>query len=141
MSSDHAKTVIPARTHILSVKLLVAVWVFLCALAIANMFIAQLHLGNARVFIELSVAVVMAVVSALYFMHLRYDSLFSVAILLLTLVFITLFMSLVIIDTNAYRAQLYSGEAQEMVQIEQHVAGSNSTPPATAKPAMAAPAR
>ncbi|MHB1768386.1 MAG: cytochrome C oxidase subunit IV family protein [Phycisphaerae bacterium] len=141
MSSDHAKTVMPARTHILSVQTLVVVWVILCALAIGNLFIAKLNLGHASVFIELAVAVIMAVISALYFMHLRYDSLFSVAILLLTLTLITLFISLILIDVAADQPQMYSGEAQEMVQIEQHVAGSNSTPPVAVKPVMPAPAK
>ena len=141
MSSDHSKPVVPARTHILSIQTLVLVWVILCALAIGNLFIAKLHLGPATVAIELVVAVVMAVISALYFMHLRYDSLFSVAILLLTLVFITLFISLVIIDVKADQPQMYSGEAQEMVQIQQHLAGSNSNPPVAAKPAVSAPAK
>jgi caa(3)-type oxidase subunit IV len=141
MSSDHSKPVVPARTHILSIQTLVLVWVILCALAIGNLFIAKLHLGPATVAIELVVAVVMAVISALYFMHLRYDSLFSVAILLLTLVFITLFISFVIIDVKADQPQMYSGEAQEMVQIQQHLAGSNSNPPVAAKPAVSAPAK
>ena len=141
MSSDHAKPVVPARSHILSIQTLVAVWIILCALAIGNLYIAKLHLGPPTVFIELGVAIIMAVISALYFMHLRYDSLFSVAILLLTLIFITLFISFVIIDVKADQPQMYSGEAQEMVQIEQHVAGSNSTPPVAAKPATPAPTK
>ena len=141
MSSDHTKPVVPARSHILSIQMLVFVWVILCALAIGNLFVAKLHLGSARIVAELAIAVIMAVISALYFMHLRYDSLFSVAILALTLVFITLFISFVIIDVKANQPQMYSGEAQEMVQIEQHVAGSNSTPPAAANPAASAPAK
>ena len=141
MSSDHSKSVVPARSHILTVKTLVTVWIVLCALAVANLYFARLNLGHALVIVELVVAVIMAVVSALYFMHLRYDSLFSVAILMLTLVFIILFICFVIIDTTSYRSQLYHGEAQEMVQIEQHLAGSNSTPPATGKPAPAASAK
>ncbi len=141
MSSDHAKPVVPARSHILSIQTLVVVWIILCALAIGNLYIAKLHLGPPTVFIELGVAIIMAVISALYFMHLRYDSLFSVAILLLTLIFITLFISFVIIDVKADQPQMYSGEAQEMVQIEQHVAGSNSTPPVAAKPATPAPTK
>ena len=112
MSSDHTPNVVPARTHILSVRTLVVVWILLCALAITNFFLAKLNLGHALVFVELSVAVVMAVMSALYFMHLRYDSLFSVAILLLTLIFITLFISLVLIDVTSDQSQMYSGEAQ-----------------------------
>ncbi len=141
MSSDHAKPVVPARSHIMSIPTLVAVWVILCSLAVANLLIAKLNLGPAMVAIELAVAVFMAVVSALYFMHLRYDSLFSVAVLMLTLIFITLFISLVIIDVKADQPQLYSGEAQEMVQIEKHVAGSNSTPPAPMKSAATAPVK
>ena len=140
MSSDHAKPVVPARSHIVSVPTLVFVWILLCALAVGNLFVARLGLGSATIAVELIVAVIMAVVSALYFMHLRYDSLFSVAILLLTLVLITLFISFIIIDVKADQPQMYSGEAQEMAQIEQHVAGSNSTPPAAAK-AAAAPAK
>jgi len=141
MSSDHAKPVVPARSHILSVKTLVFVWVILCGLAIGNLFISKLPLGSARIVAELAIAVIMAVISALYFMHLRYDSLFSVAILALTLVFITLFISFVIIDVKADQPQMYSGEAQEMVNIEQHVAGSNSTPPVALKPAASAAAK
>lgn len=141
MSSDHAKPIVPARSHIVSVQMLVFVWILLCALAVGNLFVARLGLGSATIAVELIVAVIMAVISALYFMHLRYDSLFSVAILLLTLVLITLFISFVLIDVKADQPQMYSGEAQEMVQIEQHVAGSNSTPPVAAKPAASVPAK
>jgi caa(3)-type oxidase subunit IV len=141
MSSDHAKPVVPARSHIMTIPALIMVWVVLCALAIGNLLIAKLNLGPAMVAIELAIAVIMAVISALYFMHLRYDSLFSVAILMLTLIFITLFISFVIIDVKADQPQMYSGEAQEMVQIEKHLAGSNSTPPAPAKPAAVTPAK
>lgn len=141
MSSDHAKPIVPASSHIVSVQMLVFVWILLCALAVGNLFVARLGLGSATITVELIVAVMMAIISALYFMHLRYDSLFSVAILLLTLVFITLFISFVIIDVKADQPQMYSGEAQEMVQIEQHVAGSNSTPPAAPKAAAAAPVK
>lgn len=141
MSSDHAKPIVPARSHIVSVQMLVFVWILLCVLAVGNLFVARLGLGSATIAVELIVAVIMAVISALYFMHLRYDSLFSVAILLLTLVLITLFISFVLIDVKADQPQMYSGEAQEMVQIEQHVAGSNSTPPVAAKPAATVPAK
>ncbi len=112
----------PVRSHIMSVRMLLGVWGFLCLMALLNAFLGGVSLGQADVPVALAIASAMAVVSALYFMHLRYDHLFNVAVLLLTLLFITLFISFSLTDTMAYRSQFIPGEAPGMVKALQHEA-------------------
>jgi caa(3)-type oxidase subunit IV len=106
----------PAKSHVMPVRTLVGVWVFLCAMALLNAVLGGVNMGSAAVLVALVIASTMAVVSALYFMHLRYESLFIVMVLLLTLIFITLFISFSLTDTQAYKAQLIPGEAPGMVK-------------------------
>jgi cytochrome c oxidase subunit IV len=119
--SDHHDNVPlqPPKSHLVPLKMLIIVWVVLCAMAVLNTVLAPMNFGGDGVLIAMIIASTMAVIAGLYFMHLRYDSLFNIVIMLLTLIFITLFISFSLTDTTAYRLQLLPGEAPAMVQAQQ----------------------
>jgi len=135
--SDHHDNVPlqPAQSHLVPLKMLVIVWVVLCALAILNAVLASTDLGGAGVLVAMIIASTMAVIAGLYFMHLRYDSLFNVVVMLLTLIFITLFITFSLTDTSAYRTELIPGEAPAMVQAQQARAESTNAATPSASPA------
>ncbi|HMD54729.1 MAG TPA: cytochrome C oxidase subunit IV family protein [Phycisphaerae bacterium] len=134
--SDHHDNIPlqPAQSHLVPLKMLVIVWVVLCALAILNAVLASTDLGGAGVLVAMVIASTMAVIAGLYFMHLRYDSLFNVVVMLLTLIFITLFITFSLTDTSAYRSELIPGEAPAMVQAQQARVESTSTVTDSASP-------
>ncbi|HTV48884.1 MAG TPA: cytochrome C oxidase subunit IV family protein [Phycisphaerae bacterium] len=119
--SDHEHDVQlqPAQSHLVPLRMLFIVWVVLCALAILNAVLANMNLSGAGVLVAMIIASTMAVIAGLYFMHLRYDSLFNVVVMLLTLIFITLFITFSLTDTANYRSDLIPGEAPAMVQAQQ----------------------
>ena len=110
----HSLPLTPAKSHIVPLPMLFAVWVLLCGLAVASMVIASINIGSLNVLVEMVIASVMAIVAALYFMHLRYDNPFNIAAMLLTVIFITLFISFSLTDTTDYRSELIPGYAPAM---------------------------
>jgi cytochrome c oxidase subunit 4 len=135
---DHApKNLAPAKAHIVSVPTLIAVWVALCAAAVLNLLLNSVAMGGSHVLVEMVIASLMATVSALYFMHLRYDNLFNMVVMILAFLFVTLFISWSSVDVINYRHQLNSGEAQSMIsayhaQSASH--GSGDTAKSAPKP-------
>jgi cytochrome c oxidase subunit 4 len=136
---DHApKNLAPAKAHIVSVPTLMVVWVVLCCGAVLNLLLNSVALGGSHVLIQLVIASVMATISALYFMHLRYDNLFNMVTMILAFLFVTLFITWSSMDVVNYRDQLNSGEAQAMIsayhaQSASHGSGGHAAAPAKAK--------
>ena len=128
----HSLPLTPAKSHIVSIPMLVAIWVLLCGLAFLSTFIAAVNIGSLNVLVEMVIASVMAIVAALYFMHLRYDNPFNIAAMLLSLIFITLFISFSLTDTTAYRSELIPGYAPAMQKAASAAAAPSTV---TAKPA------
>jgi len=58
--------------------------------------------GSFNIVVALAIALVKAALVALYFMHLRYDSLFNGVVLIAALVFVMLFIAVSLMDTNEY---------------------------------------
>ncbi len=113
---DHApKNLAPAKAHIVSLPTLIIVWIVLCAGAVLNLLLNSVHMGGSDVLVSLVIASVMATISALYFMHLRYDNFFNMVIMILAFLFVTLFITWSSMDVVNYRDQLNSGEAQAMI--------------------------
>ncbi len=129
----HSLPLTPAKSHIVPLPMLFAVWVLLCGLAVASMVIASINIGSLNVLVEMVIASVMAIVAALYFMHLRYDNPFNIAAMLLTVIFITLFISFSLTDTTDYRSELIPGYAPAMQKAA-------PAAPAAAKAVLTAPA-
>ncbi|MGA2498096.1 MAG: cytochrome C oxidase subunit IV family protein [Tepidisphaeraceae bacterium] len=101
-----------AHVHIVSPALLLAVFGGLIALTILTVTVSYaesstlIHLGWLSIWVALAIAVVKAALVALYFMHLRWDSPFNGAILIIALVFVVTFIGFAVLDTSEYHYQL-----------------------------------
>ena len=89
--------------HVASPVILLGVFAILMVLTLLTVAVTKVDLGyNANLALALSIAVVKAVLVVMYFMHLRYDSIFYTAIVVACLVFIGVFIAMSIIDTGQY---------------------------------------
>ena len=123
--SDHAEhahgagPVAPSHSKIVPIRALVAVWVVLCALTMLNLALDKVNLHGFSVVVSLAIASAMAIVAAMYFMHLRYDHPFYLSGLILVIIFILIFIVFSAHDTLQYKSQLIKGQASAMVQAAQ----------------------
>jgi len=92
-----------AHPHVVSVGLLAAVLAVLLVLTVVTVGVSELRLGDAAIFVALAVAVVKAAFVVLYFMHLRWDSLFNSVILIGSLLFVAIFLAFTLVDTAEYK--------------------------------------
>lgn len=89
--------------HVVPKRVLIGIWLALVVLTVATVAVTYVDLGRFNIWVALLVAVVKASLVGLYFMHLRYDSLFNSFILVVALLFVGLFIIGTITDTKAYR--------------------------------------
>jgi cytochrome c oxidase subunit 4 len=96
----------PPHAHPVPAKVLVAVFAALLLLTLTTVRVAAYDLGEWNIVLALAIAVCKASLVLLYFMHLRYDRLFNGLILIVALLFVVLFISLALTDTQAYQHEL-----------------------------------
>lgn len=92
--------------HISPVWQLAFILAVLLLLTIITVMVTWVDLGPINVWAALLIAVIKAGLVGLYFMHLRYDSLYNGMILILALLFVILFISFSLIDTGEYQESL-----------------------------------
>ena len=86
--------------HPLPMTTLVGVFVLLLVLTFVTVAVTWVDLGQFNIWIALAIAVVKAAFVGLYFMHLRYDAPFNGLVLLISLLFVALFIGGAITDTR-----------------------------------------
>ncbi len=112
-----------AHVHIVSPGLLLAVFGLLMLMTILTVTISYaessmlIHLGWLSIWVALAIAVIKAGLVAMYFMHLRWDSPFNGAILIIALVFIGVFIGLTVLDTREYRNQLTAPSSGRVMDL------------------------
>jgi len=100
---DHADHV-----HVVSMKVLITIFVALLILTVLTVGASWaarngvLDLGSANIIVALAIALVKAALVALYFMHLRWDSLFNGVVLISAMVFVMLFIAVALLDSDEY---------------------------------------
>lgn len=92
-------------------SLLISVFLALVGLTIFTVASSYLPLGNAELFIAMGVASVKAGLVAVYFMHLRYDKPLNSLLLVFSLAFVALFISMTLIDSEAYQPEIRAAAA------------------------------
>ena len=92
--------------HIMPPSVLLTVYGVLVALTVATVAITLVDLGILNIWAALAIAVLKASLVILYFMHLRYDSLFNGIILIAALGFVMVFIGVALMDTSEYRSNL-----------------------------------
>ena len=89
--------------HVTSPMLLLGVYGALLAATVLTVGVTLVDLGDLNIWVALLIAVVKAALVAMYFMHLRWDSPFNGAILILSLVFVAVFIGFTIMDSHNYQ--------------------------------------
>jgi cytochrome c oxidase subunit 4 len=102
------------HTHVVPIKVLAAVWLVLLVLTWLTVSATKADLGSLNIVIALAIAAVKCGFVVLYFMHLRYDKPFHAVVFVVALLFVFLFITLALLDTGQYKADLIPGYAPAM---------------------------
>ncbi|QDV70363.1 hypothetical protein Poly24_40840 [Rosistilla carotiformis] len=102
--------------HPMPVWMLLAVFFALTALTILTVFQASLHLGNWEIWIAMTIASVKATLVMAFFMHMLWDKPFNIIMFLSSFLFVTLFVSFLLMDTHAYNHNIILKPVAESVQ-------------------------
>ncbi len=94
------------HTHLISPGVLLVVFAILIGLTAATVAVTWVDLGQFNVWIAMLIAAAKAGLVALYFMHLRYDSSFNALILVVAILFTTLFIAITLKNTEIYTHDL-----------------------------------
>ena len=102
-------------SHVTPVKLLVGVWLALMILTVVTVVVTSVDLGSQmNLVIAMAIATVKAGLVVTYFMHLRWDRPFHTLVFLGSLLFVSLFISLTLLDKSEYEADI-----QEMYLLKE----------------------
>jgi cytochrome c oxidase subunit 4 len=99
------------HVHVVPLRVLLATWGALLVLTVLTVVAAGIDLGSLNIVVALGIAVLKATVVALYFMHLRYDRPFHAIAFIVALLFVFLFITFALLDTQQYRPDLIPGYA------------------------------
>lgn len=94
------------HVHVTSLRLLASVLAMLLLLTVLTVAVTWVDLGDLNIWIALLIAVVKAVLVALYFMHLRWDAPFNALSFAAAVVFLALFIGISLMDTAEYQPVL-----------------------------------
>lgn len=89
--------------HVVPMKLLVGVFAALLVLTFVTVAVTHFNFGQYNIVVAMGVAVLKAALVALFFMHLRWDNPFNGIVLIAAIVFVTLFISIAMIDSTEYK--------------------------------------
>lgn len=92
-----------AHVHVTPPLLLLGVWGALLFLTVVTVGVTFFELGDFNVWVALAVAVLKAGLVAMYFMHLRWDSPFNGAVLIISLFFVAIFIGVSVLDSSQYQ--------------------------------------
>ena len=103
--------------HVAPLWIMYGVFAALVGLTIVTVAARQVDLGAANIWVALALAFVKAVLVGAFFMHLWWDTKLNQLILVSTLLFLTIFLGITIMDSDQYQPVLdppgaYAGEAR-----------------------------
>jgi cytochrome c oxidase subunit 4 len=94
--------------HAVPLPVLFAVFAALVVLTVLTVAATWYDLGSWNLVIAMAIATVKASLVVLFFMHLKYDNPFNAIIFIAALVFMTLFISMTLLDTLQYQPDVRS---------------------------------
>lgn len=100
--------------HIVPVRILFVTGMGLLVLTLITVWAASFDFGNLNIWIALAIAVVKGSLVVMFFMHLRYDRPFHGVVLVVSLVFVAVFISFALMDTSEYAHDIIQGDAPEV---------------------------
>lgn len=116
---DHASFAHPAP-----MKLLLGIFGTLVALTILTVVANDWPLGQFDLIVAMSIATVKASLVALFFMHMFWDKGFNIVAFLSSVLFLVLFISMTLLDRNAYRENVESFPVSSRPPTTDYVAPS-----------------
>lgn len=96
--------------------MLLSVFFALLVLTGLTVFQAQFDLGNAEVWLSLTIATVKAALVIGFFMHLIWDKPLNAIVILGSLIFVALFLGFTLMDAEGYRERLITNPTLEESQ-------------------------
>lgn len=112
-STTHAHSAEHAHHHIVPLNVNLAVGISLLVLTVVTVLVAQFDFGAMNMVVAMTVATLKAGLVVAYFMHLRYDNKFFLAMLLVCLIALTVFIVFTMIDQKS-RTSIYDYEMEEI---------------------------
>lgn len=112
---DHGRV----HVHVVPLKILFGVYFVLVLATFATVAVTYWDFGQLNIFIALAIAVVKAALVILYFMHLRWDSLFNGVIIISALAFVMTFIGVAIMDSGQYK-QNYAPPGTRQIMSSQN---------------------
>jgi cytochrome c oxidase subunit 4 len=97
--------------HVVPFKTLLSVFLALTLLTIITVAASTINFGEFNLIVALAIAVIKASLVVLYFMHLRWDKPFNSIVFIGCLIFVSLFISLSLLDSHQYRHSVIEGQA------------------------------
>jgi cytochrome c oxidase subunit 4 len=92
-----------AISHVTPVRMLLGVWGALMVLTLVTVAVTKVDLGaSTNLVIAMAIATIKAGLVATYFMHLRWDRPFHTLIFVGSLLFVSLFISMTLLDKSEY---------------------------------------
>ncbi|MEM9420259.1 MAG: cytochrome C oxidase subunit IV family protein [Planctomycetota bacterium] len=89
--------------HVVPLSLLFGIFMLLMFLTFITVGVTKFDFGyELNLVVAMAIALVKAVLVGLYFMHLRWDAPLNAFILVVSLLFVTLFIAFTLIDTGQY---------------------------------------
>lgn len=93
-------------SHPMPIWMLLSVFFALLFLTGLTVFQAQFDLGNAEIWMSLTIATIKAGLVILFFMHLLWDKPLNAIVILGSLIFVALFLGFTLMDAEGYRENL-----------------------------------
>lgn len=100
-------------SHVMPPSVLIGTFLALVALTVLTVAMSYLPLGSIELMVAMGIATVKAFLVAFYFMHLRYDKPLNSLLVVFSLVFVALFISLTLIDSLAYQPDIIAAETDQ----------------------------
>ena len=93
-------------SHPMPIWMLLSVFFALLVLTGLTVYQSTFDLGNAEIWLSLTIATVKAGLVILFFMHLLWDKPLNAIVILGSLIFVALFLGFTLMDAEAYRENL-----------------------------------
>ena len=106
------------HVHVMPPSVLLTVYAVLVCATIATVAVTLVDLGFLNIWAALIIAVFKAALVILYFMHLRYDSLFNGIILIAAIGFVMVFISVALMDTSEYKSNYQPPGTRQMMSSQ-----------------------
>lgn len=93
--------------HVMPMKLLVGVFLALMALTVITVSVTAIDFGSQiNLIVAMAIATIKAGLVLTYFMHLRWDRPFHTLVFMGSILFVSLFVSLTLLDKSEYEADI-----------------------------------